>query len=132
MHCPVEGRQEACNEMEKIYESGRAKAIGLSNFMIKHLDDLRPQCSVAPAINQVEFHPFLVQPDLLQYCREHSIQLEAWGPIAKEQVLDSPEIQKIAQKYNKTSVQVTLQWDLQHEIVTIPKSVHQEPQINFL
>ena len=126
IHWPVEGRQAAWKEMEKIYESGRAKAIGLSNFMIEHLDDLLPQCSVVPAVNQVEFHPFLLQPKLLTYCQEHNIQLEAWSPIVKGQVMDVPEIQEIAKKYDKTPVQVTLRWDVQHQVVTIPKSVHQE------
>lgn len=126
IHWPVEGRREAWKEMEKIYESGRAKAIGLSNFMIEHLDDFLPHCSVAPAVNQVEFHPFLVQPDLLAYCKDHALQLEAWSPIVKGQVMGVPEIQEIAKKYNKTPVQVTLRWDLQHGVVTIPKSIHQE------
>ena len=126
IHWPVEGRQDAWKAMEQIYESGRAKAIGVSNFTIEHLDDLLSQCSVVPAVNQVEFHPFLVQPQLLKYCKEHKIQLEAWSPIAKGQVMNAPTIQEIARKYDKTPVQVTLRWDLQHEIVTIPKSVHQE------
>jgi diketogulonate reductase-like aldo/keto reductase len=126
IHWPVEGRKEAWKAMENIYESGRAKAIGVSNFMIEHLDDLLPECTVTPAVNQVEFHPFLVQPHLLKYCREHKIQLEAWSPIVKGQVMDVPEIQEIGKKYNKTPVQVVLRWDLQHEVVTIPKSVHQE------
>ena len=126
IHWPVEGRQEAWKTMEQIYESGRAKAIGVSNFMLDHFVDLLQQCSVAPAVNQVEFHPFLVQPKLLEYCKEHKIQLEAWSPIAKGQVMDAPKIQEIAKKYGKTPVQVTLRWELQHEVVTIPKSVHQE------
>ena len=126
IHWPVEGRQEAWKAMEQIYESRRAKAIGVSNFMVDHLDDLLPQCSVVPTVNQVEFHPFLVQLELLTYCREHNIQLEAWAPIAKGQVMNAPKIQEIAKKYNTTPVQVALRWELQHEIVIIPKSVHQE------
>jgi len=126
IHWPVEGRQEAWKAMENIYESGRAKAIGVSNFMVEHLEDFLPECKVVPAVNQVEFHPFLVQPHLLQYCQEHKIQLEAWSPIAKGQVMDSPNIQEIAKKYDKTPVQITLRWELQHGVVTIPKSVHKE------
>ncbi len=126
IHWPVEGRQEAWKAMEQIYESGRAKAIGVSNFMIEHLDDLLPQCSVVPAVNQVEFHPFLVQPKLLAYCQKHNIQLEAWSPIAQGKIIGVQEIEDIAKKYNKTSVQIVLRWDLQHGVVTIPKSVHRE------
>jgi diketogulonate reductase-like aldo/keto reductase len=112
--------------MESIYESGRAKAIGLSNFMIEHLEDLLPECKVPPTVNQVEFHPFLLQPHLLKFCREHHIQLEAWSPIAQGQVVSVPELQRLAEKYQKTPVQIVLRWELQHEVVTIPKSVHRE------
>lgn len=127
IHWPVKGcYKDTWKRLEEIYASGRAKAIGVSNFMIEHLEDLLPTCQVIPAVNQVEFHPFLLQPDLLKFCKTHQIQLEAWSPIAQGQVTTVPELRQIATKYHKTPVQVVLRWDLQHEVVTIPKSVHKE------
>lgn len=127
VHWPVAGvYKKSWKAMEEIYASGKAKAIGVSNFMIVHLEALLPDVNVVPAVNQVEFHPQLMQPDLLNLCKEQKIQLEAWSPIIKGEVMSMPEIQKIGKKHNKTPVQVVLRWDLQHEVVTIPKSVHQD------
>jgi len=77
-------------------------------------------------VNQVEFHPYLIQPELLKYCKEQSIQFEAWSPILRGRVNDIPVIIDIANKYGKSPVQVTLRWDLQKGVVTIPKSVHRD------
>jgi diketogulonate reductase-like aldo/keto reductase len=74
----------------------------------------------------VEFHPRLLQPELLAHCARAGIRLEAWSPIMQGKVLDIPEIQSVAEKHGKTPVQVVLRWDLQHGAVTIPKSVHRE------
>ncbi len=124
VHWPVEGcYQETWKVMQEIYENGRVKAIGVSNFMIHHLEDILGDDQIVPAVNQVEFHPYLVQPDLLKFCQSNQIQLEAWAPIVKGEIMNEPVAQKLAKKYNKTPVQVTLRWDLQHEVVTIPKSV---------
>ncbi len=112
------------SELERIYDSGRAKAIGVSNFMPCHLDELLPVCDVVPAVNQVEFHPLLVQPELLQYCREHGIQPQAWSPLMQGQFLDEQTLVDIAAKHRKTPAQVVLRWDLQRKVITIPKSVH--------
>jgi len=108
--------------MEKIYQSGRAKAIGLSNFMIHHLEDVLGMCEVKPAVNQVEFHPLLVQPELLKFCREHQIQSEAWSPLIQGRVAGVKIIKELAEKYGKSPAQIVLRWNLQHEVVTIPKS----------
>lgn len=127
VHWPVTGvYRDTWAALEEIYASGRAKAIGVSNFMVIHLEDLLQDANVVPAVNQVEFHPQLVQLDLLRFCREHGIQLEAWSPIIRGEVMSMPEIQRVARKYHKTPVQVVLRWDLQHEVVTIPKSVHKD------
>jgi methylglyoxal/glyoxal reductase len=127
IHWPVKGcYTETWKAMEEIYRSGRAKAIGVSNFMVEHLEEILNSSEIVPTVNQVEFHPYLVQPDLLRFCREHKIQVEAWSPLMQGKILDVPEVQAIAEKYQKSPVQVVLRWDLQHQVVTIPKSVHKE------
>jgi diketogulonate reductase-like aldo/keto reductase len=124
VHWPVKGcYQETWKAMEKIYQSGRAKAIGVSNFMIHHLEDILSDSQIIPAVNQIEFHPFLVQPELLKFCQEHQIQVEAWSPLMQGQIVNEPGVLRIAEKYQKTPAQIVLRWDLQHEVVTIPKSV---------
>ena len=124
VHWPVKGfYQETWQAMQEIYQSGRAKAIGVSNFMIHHLEDILGDGQIVPAVNQVEFHPYLVQPDLLKFCQSHQIQLEAWAPIVKGEIVNEPVAQKLAEKYNKTPAQIALRWDLQHDVVTIPKSI---------
>jgi diketogulonate reductase-like aldo/keto reductase len=125
IHWPVKGcYQETWEAMEEIYHSGRAKAIGVSNFLVHHLQDILEDSDIVPAVNQVEFHPFLVQPELLNFCKEHQIQLEAWSPLIRGEIVVVPEAQKLAQKYQKTTAQIALRWDLQHEVVTIPRSIH--------
>jgi diketogulonate reductase-like aldo/keto reductase len=123
VHWPVEGKfKETYRALETIYESGQARAIGVSNFLIHHLEALLEEARIVPMVNQVEFHPYLQQPDLQAFCCKHQIQLEAWRPIMKGQVMQVPELIELGQKYGKTPIQVTLRWILQHEIVTIPKS----------
>lgn len=125
IHWPVKGYyHEAWQVLEEIYQSGRAKAIGVSNFMVYHLEDLLRHSQIVPAVNQVEFHPRLVQPGLLKFCQDHKIQVEAWSPLMRGQIADEPRIQELAAKYHRTPAQVVLRWDLQHEVVTIPKSTH--------
>lgn len=123
IHWPVKGcYQETWQEMEKIYQSGRAKAIGVSNFLIPHLEDILRDSQVVPSVNQVEFHPYLVQPDLLAFCQSHRIQFEAWSPLMQGHITTVPVVQKLAEKYHKSPAQIVLRWDLQHDVITIPKS----------
>jgi diketogulonate reductase-like aldo/keto reductase len=125
IHWPVEGcYQETWQVMEEIYQDGRAKAIGVSNFLEHHLETLLRDSHTVPSVNQVEFHPLLVQPELLRFCQSHKIQVEAWSPLMQGQILTEPAIQKLAEKHQKTPAQIVLRWDLQHGVVTIPKSVH--------
>ncbi len=128
IHWPVKGKYpDAWRAMEAIYESGKAKAVGVSNFMIHHLEDLRERSGLVPMVNQVEFHPRLVQPALLDYCNKHGIQHEAWSPLMQGgELFGLPELQPIAERHGKTVAQVVLRWDLQKGTVTIPKSVHRE------
>ncbi|MGG3874893.1 aldo/keto reductase [Brevibacillus laterosporus] len=123
IHWPVKGKyKEAWRALEKLYKDGRVKAIGVSNFQIHHLEDLMGEAEVKPLINQVEFHPYLTQKELITFCRTHDIQMEAWSPLMQGQLLDNPVLQEIADKHGKTVAQVILRWDLQHGVVTIPKS----------
>jgi diketogulonate reductase-like aldo/keto reductase len=90
--------------------------------MKHHLEDLMRATDIVPMVNQMEFHPRLVQQSLLDFCQEHAIQYEAWSPIMKGEVIDIPALSKLAQNYEKSEVQVVLRWDLQKGVVTIPKS----------
>lgn len=117
---------ETWKAMEELYEKKKIRAIGVSNFLVHHLEEFLPECKVTPAVNQVEFHPELIQPDLLKYCQSKKIQLEAWSPIMKGKVVDIPVLKALAAKYGKTPVQIVLRWDIQTKVVTIPKSVTPE------
>lgn len=125
VHWPVKGKyKETYKALEKLYKDGFVRAIGVSNFQIHHLEDILADCEIKPMVNQVEFHPRLTQKPLLAFCKQHDIQLEAWSPLMRGgELLNEPTLVNIAQKYNKTPAQVILRWDLQHEVVTIPKSV---------
>ena len=113
---------ETWRAMEEIYRSGRSKAIGVSNFQPNHLDRLRAETDVLPAVNQVEVHPYFTQTDVRSYGVEHGIVTEAWSPIAQGKVLDDPTIGRIAKRYGKTPAQVTLRWHIQRGDVVFPKS----------
>ncbi|MDN5346137.1 MAG: methylglyoxal/glyoxal reductase [Petrotoga sp.] len=127
IHWPVSGKYiETWKALEKLYKEGRVRAIGVSNFLIHHLQDIINNCEITPMVNQVEFHPYLLQRDLLDYCQRNKIQLEAWSPLMRGRVLNIPQLVDISNKYKKTPAQIVLRWDLQHGVVTIPKSVHKE------
>jgi methylglyoxal/glyoxal reductase len=126
IHWPGKDKfQDTWKAFEKLHKEGYIRAIGVSNFKIHHLETLKQGSDIIPAVNQVEFHPLLNQQELLQYCRKEGIQLEAWSPIMKGN-LDLPQLTALAQKYGKTPAQIVLRWDLQHGVVTIPKSVRAE------
>ncbi|MFD2761111.1 aldo/keto reductase [Lentibacillus juripiscarius] len=127
IHWPVKGKfKETWKAMEKLYQEGKVRAIGVSNFHVHHLQDLMNDANVKPVIDQVEYHPHLTQEKLRAFCEQEDIQLEAWSPLKRGRILDEPVITDIAAKYNKTSAQVILRWDIQNYVVTIPKSTHEE------
>lgn len=111
--------------MEEIYKEGRVKAIGVSNFLPHHLNELFQNSTIRPAVNQYEMHPYLQQPDLRKLCQDNDIAITAWAPIMKDRVLDVPELVAIGEKHGKSAVQVTLRWLLQLGVIAIPKSVNQ-------
>ncbi len=126
IHWPVNDWQGAWKALEERYRTGSIRAIGVSNFLQHHLEELFTLAEVRPAVNQFEFHPYLQQPDLQRFCRDNDIVITAWAPIMKGRVLDVPELVAIGEKYGKSAVQVTLRWMLQIDVITIPKSVHKE------
>jgi diketogulonate reductase-like aldo/keto reductase len=127
VHWPVEGlRGETWRAMERILADGKARAIGVSNYTVAHLEELLGAAKVPPAVNQVEFNPFLHQRELLAFCRRHGIQLEAYAPLVRGQRMGHPVVAKIAARHRCTPGQVLLRWGLQHRLVVIPKSVHPE------
>jgi len=127
VHWPKGKRSvETWKALEELYQKGRVRAIGISNFLVHHLEEFLPECKITPAVNQYEFHPELLQPELLEYCKKRGIQPEAWSPIMKGKVNDIPVMQALAAKYGKNPVQIVLRWDIQKGVVTIPKSVTTE------
>ncbi|MEE6184563.1 aldo/keto reductase [Bacillus pretiosus] len=123
VHWPVEGKyKDTWRALETLYKEERVRAIGVSNFQIHHLKDVLAGAEMKPMINQVEYHPRLTQKELQAFCKEQGIQMEAWSPLMQGQLLDNETLQEIADKYDKTTAQIILRWDLQNEVVTIPKS----------
>lgn len=126
VHWPVVGKyKETYRALEHLYEQGKIRAIGVSNFLVHHLEDLMGSCRIKPMVNQVEMHPLLTQKKLLAFCRKEGIQIESWRPLMQGR-LDVPLIRELAEKYGKTPAQIVLRWHLQLGIVTIPKSVKPE------
>jgi 2,5-diketo-D-gluconate reductase A len=114
---------ETWKAMEEIYRGGRVRAIGVSNFQTHHLNRLATECTVVPAANQIEIHPYLTNETVRAYDAEHGIATEAWSPIAQGGVLDDPTISRIAERVGRTPAQVTLRWHLQRGDIVFPKSV---------
>lgn len=127
IHWPVKDiRMETWRAMEQLHVQGKCRAVGVSNYMIGHLEELLKSSSIIPAVNQVEFHPYLFLEDLLRFCREYKIQLEAYSPLTKGRKLNDPKLISIASKYSKRPAQILIRWALQHEIVVLPKSSRRE------
>ncbi len=123
IHWPAVGRwQSAWRAMLALLETGQCRAIGVSNFGIPHLDALRQISTLLPAVNQIECTPFRHAPDLLAYCRDHGIQVEAYSPLTRGAKFGHPVLLKIAQAHGKTPAQVLIRWGLDHRIVEIPKA----------
>ncbi|WP_430603989.1 aldo/keto reductase [Enterococcus sp. DIV0724b] len=127
IHWPVEGKyKDSWRAMEEIYQSGRAKAIGVSNFHEHHIEDLLKDAKVIPQVDQIELHPTLTQEPLRKFLTDKKIAVEAWSPLGQGKILENPTLVEIGEKYNKTAAQVIIRWHLQNDIIVIPKSVHEE------
>ncbi|MFK7932331.1 MAG: aldo/keto reductase, partial [Saprospiraceae bacterium] len=125
IHWPKEASKETWRALEKLYKDGRVKAIGVSNFLQHHLEDILADCEIVPMVNQMEFQPYLVQQDLVDFCNQHQIQYEAWSPLMQGNIFGLDIFKQLAAKYDRTIAQIVLRWDLQKGVVTIPKSVNQ-------
>jgi diketogulonate reductase-like aldo/keto reductase len=124
LHFPVPLlRKSSWQALEEIQAAGAAKSIGVSNYTIRHLEEIENYANVMPAINQVELHVFLQQPGLIQYCDDHDIAVEAYSPLAHAKAMDNDAIAAIAKKHGKTYAQVMLRWCIERGLVVIPKSV---------
>ena len=121
---------ETYSEMEKLYENGVCKSIGVSNFNKDNLSKLISKTQIIPAVNQVECHPLLSQKDLIDYCGKNNISVTAYSPLGAQfsqgSLLSNPRIVEISAKLNATPAQVLLAWQISRGIVVIPKSVHED------
>lgn len=125
IHWPVQGlRADSWRAMTRLLGEGACRAIGVSNYTVRHLEEVLETSDVVPTVNQVEFSPFLFQRELLAFCREHGIQLEAYSPLTQGRKLDHPAIVAASRKYGRTPAQILIRWALQHDIVVIPKSTN--------
>ena len=129
IHWPAEGYEDAWLEMEELYKEKKIRAIGVSNFEIKHFEGLKTRgASILPAVNQIEIHPYFRNNEVVEYCKSKGILSEAWCPLGGPNNMESNDEQiiKISKKYNKTPQQVILRWHFQRDIITIPKTSRME------
>lgn len=127
IHWPVPGCYlSTWKELEKLYSQGRARSIGVSNFQIRHLEELASVSDIIPAVDQIEFHPYRYQKKLVDYCHSKGIAVQAYAPLARGAYLDDDVICILATKYGKTPAQIGLRWILQKGVAVIPKSSQEE------
>lgn len=116
---------ETWKALETLYKEGKVKAIGVSNFLIHHLKPLVEKAEILPMINQLEVHPGQNQQEIVEFCRENNILVEAWGPLGAGKMIDNKDLVEIAQKYNKSVAQICIKWCLEQNIIPLPKTVNE-------
>jgi diketogulonate reductase-like aldo/keto reductase len=127
IHWPTKDKyKESWRALEKLYRDGRVKAIGVSNFHVHHLEDLLTTAEIVPMVNQVEFHPYLLQKPLTDFCTKHAIQYESWSPLMQGNITSVELLHNLALKYNKTEAQIVIRWNLQKGVIVIPKSIKKD------
>lgn len=114
--------KETWRAMEELYEAGKIRAIGLSNFLPHHIENILKDCRVRPAVDQIEYHPGYSQEAVVNYCRERGILVQAWSPIGRSRVLDEPLVKELAAKYDVSPAQICLKFAVQRNIIPLPKS----------
>lgn len=124
LHFPVTiQRKKAWQALSEIQNTGGARSIGVSNYTVRHLEEMENYSKVVPVVNQVELHVFLQQPELIEYCQERNIVVEAYSPLSRGKVMDDSIVLAIAKKHNKSYAQIMLRWLIEKGLVIIPKSV---------
>jgi diketogulonate reductase-like aldo/keto reductase len=121
-----EDRIGSWQALEELRAEGRCRAVGVSNYTQRHLDEIAAHSKLVPAVDQIEFHPFIYDPEILGYCAARGIRVEAYSPLTRNRRLDDPRIAEVARAVGRSPAQVLIRWGLQHGIVEIPKSVHRE------
>ena len=130
LHSPSKGYIKAYKELMQLYDEHKVKVIGVSNFDVQQLESLYQGCGEYPMINQIELHPYNTMQDIVAFCKEHNIQVEAYSPFGRgnivSEIMENPQLNEIAKTHNKTVGQVVLRWIVQQGIVTIPRSTNVE------
>ena len=120
---------ETWRALEELYASGKVKAIGLSNFLPRHMEELMETAVVKPMVDQIEFHPGWAQLDVSEYCQKNDIVVEAWSPLGRNNVLDNKVLKSIGAKYGKEAAQICIRWVMQHGILPLPKTVNPDRMV---
>ncbi|MGF6990256.1 diketogulonate reductase-like aldo/keto reductase [Lachnospiraceae bacterium PM6-15] len=128
IHWPVDGFEKAWSDLEELYEAGKIKAIGLSNFHKEHIERIEKIAHIKPAVNQVESHPYMNNQALIDLSKSYGMEVEVWSPLGGTggNLLSDQTLQALATKYGKSPAQIVLRWDIQREVIVIPKSTHKE------
>ena len=126
IHWPNELNSETWKAFEYLYKLGKVKSIGVCNFKIGHLEELKKTAEILPMVNQVEMHPQSSKNDMLRYCEENNIQLVAWSPIMRGRLFSNELMLKLSEKYKRTIAQIILRWHVQKGVIPIPKSSNEE------
>jgi diketogulonate reductase-like aldo/keto reductase len=126
IHSPNAGskaRKEMWLALEKLHDEGKAKSIGVSNFGIGHIDEMKDYAKVwPPHVNQIELHPWCQQKEIVKYCEDNDIVVEAYSPLVRNYKANDPTLVDMAKKHDKTTAQILIRWSLQKNWVTLPKS----------
>ena len=117
---------ETWKAFEKLYKEKKVRAIGVSNFMVQHLETLLPNIEIYPMVNQIEFHPGFMQEETLKYCMERNIVVEAWSPLGSGKIFDNDILKELSIKYDKSIAQICIRWCLQNNVIPLPKSTNKE------
>lgn len=126
IHWPNELNNDTWRALEDLNYSGKVKAIGVCNFKIGHLEELKKTARIMPMINQIEIHPGFTQKEMVNYCHGNNIQVVAWSPIMRGRLFTEPLMIELSEKYNRTITQIILRWHIQNDIIPIPKSSNKD------
>ena len=120
---------ETWRGLEELYKAGKVKAIGVSNFLLHHLENLIQNCEIMPMADQIEFHPGFTQEATVRYCQEKGIYVQAWSPLGRKRVLEHPLLVGLAEKYNKSAAQICLRYEIQRRVIPLPKASTKERMV---